>query len=286
LAIHFPAVLAIAVATTVACHASSTAQAQEGFFGRALKGVAKAVEKLVDGDAPANAAPAVMMAFPGNNGDNVDRYTPLLKQLLKLELAYAVKVCHPNDEQLALLRKQGDAAVPVIARQMVAAQNGRRGTAGFPDARKLMTDALHKALVEGKSEKATEYAQEITAREAARKEAGVAMMAAQIDRTVFLAPEQHGALTKVIEKNWRDEWSRNSQAFLYIDYLPTPDASVLGTAMNEQQKSVWKARPNYGMISFGWENDLGLANGFLGGGVDIEEEEAVEAVPVEGAAAP
>lgn len=278
-----PRLFAVLAGVATAGLAAPAARAEDGFFGKALKGVARAVEKLVEVDeAPAPRA-AVMLAFPGN-ANNVDRFTPLLKQLLKIEMAYLVKVCHPNDEQKALLRKQGDAAVADIAKKMMAAQNGRQGNAGFPDARKLMTDALHKALVEAKSETATDYAQEIAAREAARKQAGVAMMTAQIDRTVFLAPDQHVAMTKVVEKNWKDEWSRNTQAFLYIDYLPTPDVSVLAGAMNEQQKSVWKARPNYGTISFGWENDLGLNNGFVEAGID--EDEAVEAVPAEGAATP
>ena len=275
--------LCIVVVMALASLAPSAARAEDGFFGRALKGVAKAVEKLVEVEEAPVAREAVMLAFPGN-ANNVDRFTPLLKQLLKIEMAYLVKVCHPNDEQKALIRKQGDAAVADIAKKMMAAQNGRRGNAGFPDARKLMTDALHKALVEAKSDKATDYAQEIAAREAARKEAGVAMMTAQIDRTLFLAPDQHVAMAKVIEKNWKDEWSRNTQAFLYIDYLPTPDVSVLSGAMNNQQQAVWKARPNYGTISFGWEGDLGLNNGFVDAGVD--EEEAMEAAPAEGAAAP
>lgn len=261
------------LAAALALAAPPAARADdEGFFGKALKGVAKAVERLVEGNEEP-AAPAVNMVL-ANVGGNVDQFTPALKRLAAVEVAYVRKVCGPDAAQLAAIRKRVKAQVPQLAKRLAAAQNGRAGQLQFPNVRKLMTEALHDEIGKAMSaEKANAYAEEIAARDAAKTEAGIDMLTAQIDRSVYLAPAQYDKMKQAVRSAWKEEWSRNPQVFLYSEYLPTPDVKVTSPILNERQKEIWGARPHYGTISFGWEEDLGLGGFFGGAAIEEEEEE-------------
>lgn len=58
------------------------------------------------------------------------------------------------------------------------------------------------------------------------------------------------------QRSWG--WARNMQVYLYDEYAPMPDDNLLRPHLSERQQQILAGRTNYGRISFGWEQDLGL----------------------------
>ena len=245
---------------------------EEGVIGKFFKGAKKAVEQMVD-KAVEEVRPAKVFDVEIQDRPDRKRVAGLLKQVLANELAYVRKVCEPDEAQMRQIRKDGLTAVDGVAQRIVAAQAkpGRSGTAQIPEPRKLLTEALQKSVSASLPKaKAERYAEELAGREAAKREAGLSLVTTHIDRAVFLSPAQYDAMTDIVRKHWKPEWSRNPQILFYSDYLPFPAVEALAPVMTANQKSIWSARPPYGQISFGWEADLGFGDG-MGGLEDGEE---------------
>jgi hypothetical protein len=211
--------------------------------------------------------PAVVeMAEPAP--EVVNQFTPHLKKVLTAEIHFVRKVCRPDAEQLAAIRKAGVEQLDSVAKQYAKLQQGGRHS-GFPDARELIAAGLQKTIDEVLPEEAAQrYRDENAARIEARRQAVTAMMTTLIDRELALTPEQFDQVDRAIGEKWDDQWGRNLQMFLYDQYAPMPHASVLTPLLNEQQKEVWKGRVNHGMIHFGWEQDLGVN---WMGGAELQE---------------
>lgn len=223
-------------------------------------GVADAVDVLRWLFRPARRAePAVIDAVEIKVGpDFVNQFTPLLNKLLTAELHFVHKVCEVDGEQLAQLQKVGKAKMAVMAKTYEKQQN-RHQSSEWPDAREALTDAFQEqvdALLP--EEVATRYREEIAGRRQAKHEAARDMMTVLIDRKLSLTPEQYEQAGEVIDEKWDPRWSKNMQMFLYDQYAPLPEANVLRPVLSERQRTMWESRTNHGLISFGWEQDLGL----------------------------
>ncbi|MBX3439042.1 MAG: hypothetical protein KF861_16245 [Planctomycetaceae bacterium] len=226
-------------------------------FGRgAGGGEARGVINLVVEDAPA---------------DFENQFTPLLNKLLSAELHFAHKVCQLNAEQVARLKEVGQVKVAAIAKTY-GQQRNQHQSSEWPDARDLLTAAFQEQLdALLPAETAQRYREEMAARRLARDAAAREMILVLMDRRLSLTPEQYTQLDGAISGQRDASWSRNMQMFLYEEYAPMPDDSVVRPLLSDRQRDIWASRTNYGRISFGWEQDLGLMTpwGDLG---DIELE--------------
>lgn len=246
---------------------AGTAIADERLLDRLLDIVSGTAGRSV----PTDRAVAVPMVVE-------NQYSPLLKKMLTAEVHFIRKVCHPNATQLAEIRHAGQVKIAALAEEYAAIQN--RHPSSWPDPRQSLTEVFQKHIDDCMSpEAAQRYRKEIAARDAARREAGVAMATAMIDRKVYFSPEQYERVAQKIDETWKELWSRNLQAFLYDQYAPTPDSTVLRPLLNQPQQSLWNWS-RAGSISFGWEQDLGLSTPWKEG-VDLEELDEYPREPVE-----
>ncbi|MGD9854598.1 MAG: hypothetical protein AB7U20_06555 [Planctomycetaceae bacterium] len=187
-----------------------------------------------------------------------NQFTPHLQRLMNTELHFAHKVCDLNAEQFAKLRESGRLTIAAIAKTYGKQQNQHQSS-DWPDARELLTDAFQKQIDATLSaDDSARYRDEIAGRRQARQEAAREMMTMLIDRKLSLTPDQYEHVGAVIDEHWEPGWSRNMQVYLYDEYAPLPGENVLKPLLSERQRGVWVSRTNYGQISFGWEQDLGL----------------------------
>jgi len=267
-----PTVLAVALLA-----ATGTVHAADDFFGNVLKAFGI--------DAPRPAPPAaVRMAPPVEVGPGMaEPFVPQLKTLLRAELHFVRKVCSPDEAQMKEIIRAGLAGVDVVAKDFAAHQ--MRNDYQWPDARGLLAKAVERKVIEVMpADVAGRYADEIAAREKARKEAATAMMTAAVDRRLSLTPKQFDEVSAAIGDRFQNEWSRDLQIFLYDDYGPSPDPSAIGQVLSDRQRKVWGTRSDNGRILFDWEQGLGISWGGqveIGGEFDLD----AEAAPAETASA-
>ncbi len=255
-------------------------------FGAALGGrgiVAEdvAVEAVVAGEMLLDLqAPAAGEA----GGDPLEQqFLQQFRQLSKTELNFVRAVCQPNAEQSKKIKVASDAGLKTAVKKFAAIQKQmQQGVrAGeqpqWPDPRALMAEVLLKTVKESMSaDQAKRYEEELEKRSAARKRAALLNLVAKLDKDLVLTADQRGKLSDALNSNWKDDWGRQLEVFMYGDaYMPAlPDAQVL-PALTDKQKAIWTAIPKQHNQIWGW-----AGFGFVQGGIEVDEalvEPAVQA---------
>ena len=234
---------------------------------------ARAVERLFVGEEP-EAVEGIMAledAIIGDvNNPQLQRFLPVLNRVLTIEIHYLRKICNPDAQQLEQIRTAGKSQLLAIGKKLV--QNEHNAFRNVDNgARGLLLDALLESTEEVlPAEKYEKYLAELQQRKAARIEGACELMTMHVDHSLSFSVEEYDKVVEVLVKHAQPQWSSNLQTFLYPEYCPLPDSSVLNPVLNERQKKVWqgKSRPN-SSISFGWPQNIGIDQ--LGGGIQLEE---------------
>jgi len=188
----------------------------------------------------------------------INQFSPMLNKILDVELYFVQKVCQPNAEQAARLRKFGAGEVVTLAKLMAENQNQENTV----DPRQLLTKALGREIEKVCSaEAAKRYREEMSGRLDYKQAAAAGLMLANMDRDLFLSPDQAQKIEGELHQNWKPEWSRNLQGLMYPQYAPWPDAKLIQPHLTPEQSQLI-THQNHGGIQFGWEADAGF-NGWV-----------------------
>lgn len=189
------------------------------------------------------------------------QYSAQFCQLHKAELHFMRIVTNPTKQQFEKISAESQPGVAEALRLYVRALQGilTRET----DLTTPITDAIDKSVRATLSpDQANAYHNELKFRVAARKEAGVLRLIAQIDEILLLSPDQRTKLREILTSQWNDTW--NQRPFLAGDYLPTlPDTDVRAI-LSEDQRSIWRSVPKVSVR-------LGIDPAFARG-IEIEDE--------------
>ena len=254
-------------------------------FGAALGGgalnvnAAEVVEAVVAGDVLVEAQAVDAAQAVGDPFEQ--QFRQQFGPLAKTELNFVRAVCQPNAEQSQKIKAASDVALKTAIKKFAEIQKKmQQGIRGgeqpqWPDPRKLMADVLLKTVKETMSaDQVKRYESELEKRSAARQRAALLNLVAKLDKDLVLTAEQRGKLSEALTSNWKDDWGRQLEVFMYGDaYMPVlPDAQVL-PVLTERQKQIWTAIPKQHHQIWGW-----AGFGFVQA-VEIEEPvNAAEAV--------
>ena len=188
----------------------------------------------------------------------INQFSPTLNKLLDVELYFIQKVCQPNADQAARLRKFGVGEVVTLAKLMAENQN----QPGAVDPRQLLIKALDQEIEKVCSmEAAKRYREEMSERLNYKQAAAAGLMLSNMDRDLFFNTNQAQKIESELRKNWKPEWSRNLQGLMYPQYAPWPDAQLIQPYLTPEQSQLI-TQQNRGNIQFGWEADAGF-NGWV-----------------------
>lgn len=193
-------------------------------------------------------------------GEVKNEFTPVLQQVLEVELYFANKICQLNEDQQRELQGFGKLQLSRMSAQFADAQKRNLTTAEWPDVRQEFTRALAGKLEEMLStEQANTYRAEVAARETARQLAARDLMIAKLGRKFALSPDQIAQLEEQLLTHWRDAWARNLMVYNYDEFSPYPPLEVLREVLTAEQLEILESgRQNFGIVSFGWQGDLFL----------------------------
>ncbi len=186
------------------------------------------------------------------------QFAPHLRGIVSAELRFVRTVCQPTPEQAELLvaaaKDAGERAIKKLAAQQAQMQ---RGIEAHQDASPsaIVAEGLAEAVAEHlPSEKAAAYENQLKERAAARKEAALKLLVAEIDREVLLTTEQRAAICQALSEHWEDRWTHRMEYFIYgPEYLPrVPDGLVLPN-LTDWQKDVWKQTQRPQHTVWGWQ---------------------------------
>lgn len=222
-------------------------------------------------------------------GDPLEQqFLQQFRQLSKTELNFVRAVCQPNAEQSKKLKAASDAGLKTAVKKFAAIQKqmqqGMRAgeQPQWPDPRHLMAEVLLKTVKESISaDQAKRYEEELEKRSAARKRAALLNLVAKLDKDLVLTADQRDKLSDALNSNWKDDWGRQLEVFMYGDaYMPAlPDAQVL-PALTDKQKAIWSAIPKQHNQIWGWAG-FGFVQAVDIGEEAIAVEHAVEVKAVE-----
>lgn len=193
-------------------------------------------------------------------GEARNEFTPVLQQVLEVELYFANKICQLNEDQQRELQAFGKLQLSRMSAKFADAQRMNLATAEWPDARQEFTRALAGKLEELLStEQANTYRTEIAARETAQQLAARDLMIAKLVRKFTLSPDQIAKLEEQLLTHRRDAWARNLMVYNYDEFSPNPPLEVLREVLTAEQLEILESgRQHFGSISFGWQGDLFL----------------------------
>lgn len=186
------------------------------------------------------------------------QFAPQLRGIVSAELRFVRTVCQPTPEQAELLvaaaKGAGEQAIKKLAAQQAQMQRGIAANQhANPSA--IVAEGLAKAVAEHlPSEQAAAYENQLQERAAARKEAALKLLVADIDREVLLTSEQRDAIRQALLEHWDDRWTNHMEYFIYgPDYVPkVPDGLVL-PSLTDWQKDVWKQTQRPQHTIWGWQ---------------------------------
>jgi len=221
--------------------------------------------------APAEAAPgtlraAVFAAQPvvnvqvvgdANNALQKEMVTRL-RPILKVELGFVNRVCHPNEQQRKAIAAAGEGCLQTTATQYAAwQQSGQRGrvvvvngratrAVDSPKPRQMIQESVAKAVKENlPADAAAAYVEQSNERSEYRKQLTVENLVSFLDDKLVLSAVQRAAITKALAAAWDENWisqlqllTNGSQIFPSI-----PDQCVV-PHLRDSQRTVWQAIPN------------------------------------------
>jgi hypothetical protein len=220
--------------------------------------------------APAEAAPAALRAVfaaqpvvnvqvvgDANNALQKEMVTRL-RPILKVELGFVNRVCHPNEQQRKAIAAAGEGCLQTTATQYAAwQQSGQRGrvvvvngratrAVDSPKPRQMIQESVAKAVKENlPADAAAAYVEQSNERSEYRKQLTVENLVSFLDDKLVLSAVQRAAITKALAAAWDENWisqlqllTNGSQIFPSI-----PDQCVV-PHLRDSQRTVWQAIPN------------------------------------------
>ena len=220
--------------------------------------------------APADAAPGLLRAAiaaqpvvnvqvvgDANNALQKEMVTRL-RPILKVELGFVNRVCHPNEQQRKAIAAAGEGSLQTAATQYAAwQQSGQRGRVvvvngraqramDSPKPRQIIQEGVAKAVKETlPAETAALYVEQSNQRPEFRKQLTVENLVSFLDDKLVLSAVQRAAITKALAAAWDENWisqlqllTNGSQIFPSI-----PDQCVV-PHLRDSQRTVWQAIPN------------------------------------------
>jgi len=175
-----------------------------------------------------------------------EQFAGPFRVLYKTELHFMRLVCQPSKLQFERIAADGQVGLKAAIKKF--ASEMRVFGAGFViaktqafDLRKPITDALlqsaRKVLT---PEQAARYQKELDLRTAARKQMAVLNLVAKVDNLLVLTPAQRQQLGKILEKHWKDSWSKESMLMFGSQSWPRiPDAEVC-PILTDVQRDIWQ----------------------------------------------
>jgi hypothetical protein len=200
----------------------------------------------------------------------IQRFMPDLNRLLTIEIHYLRKICNPGPQELEQIRAAGKAELIELAK--VIAKNEHSAFRNEEkDARERLLDVLLDSAREVlPSDQFERYQSEVQKRLAFRSEGASELITLHVDHSLAFTSEEYDRVAAHLVENAKPQWAHNLQTYMYRDYCPLPDSSLLAPVLNERQKKVWNIQGRtHSMIHFGWPQSIGLD--WLGGGHRLEE---------------
>jgi Spy/CpxP family protein refolding chaperone len=189
--------------------------------------------------------PAPRLAKAQAKVANEEQFARPFRVLYKTELHFMRLVCQPTKQQFERIAADGEpalkAAIKKFAPDMHAAPNGFIVKAQASDLRKPITDELLQSVRKVLTpEQAARYQKELDLRTAARKRMAVLNLVAKVDNLLILTPPQRQQLGKILEKHWKDSWSKECMLMFGSQFLPQiPDAEVC-PILTDVQEDIWR----------------------------------------------
>jgi hypothetical protein len=179
-----------------------------------------------------------------NINGQVQQYMQQFRPILRAEYHIVRVVCRLSPEQRKEIARAGEQTmreaakkyVDLMRRPMTAAQRAAL------DPRKQIREGLATAVKTRLSpELAAKYQEEITRRDAARKQLAVRNLVARLDRDLVLSPDQRGKVAESLASHWEDSWCQSIEMFMYDNQIvpPIPD-QYIAPFLNDAQKKIWR----------------------------------------------
>lgn len=179
-----------------------------------------------------------------------------LRQLYKVELAYANRICDMSPQQREQVAVAAVESIGVFMKKLSKNKNRRARGGGFINGQAALSvdqratvQAEIKKLVDTnlRPEQAAQYLDEITKREKRFQQATVQFFVARIDEKLRLTEEQRTKLQKALEDNWRDQYGQTVEVLMMNpQYVPQVSSGSLMAILDDYQKDVWRTLQRIG----------------------------------------
>jgi hypothetical protein len=179
-----------------------------------------------------------------------------LRQLYKVELAYAHRVCDMSPEQREQVAMATVESIDDFIKKLGKKKNRNARVRGFVNGRATLSvneratvQAEIKKLVDTKlrPEQAALYLDEITKRDQRFRQATVQFFVARIDEKLRLTDEQRAKLLKALEDKWREQYGQTVEVLMNNPrYVPQVSSGPLMAILDDYQKSVWRTLQKLG----------------------------------------
>lgn len=176
---------------------------------------------------------------------------PQFDSICREELRFVHTVCNLKrsefDAIARVARRTCRKALLQTVKVQVRMQQGWNGRNPpiYPNTQGMMEAALLKAVDDELSEaRAASYRQEVLARQAFRREAGVESIVASLDRQLVMSPNQRADVLEPISEAWEDDWQRNVEMLVNgNNYMPRLPNEQIRKALSPEQRTVFSSIP-------------------------------------------
>jgi hypothetical protein len=205
---------------------------------------------------------ALPAAVAANNDPQVQQFIQQFRPAMRAEYYFIRTICAPSADQRKLIAREGEKALREASKSYADVQGRpvqvRNGRALYPDPRKLIEDAMVKAIKPQLTpEQAAKYQAESDKRGADRKQAATRNFVAKLDQDLVLGPEQREKIAAAIAEHWDETWCQSIETLLYGDqfYPRLPDNLVV-PYLDAKQKDVWNGTRNNQNYFFGFVGNM------------------------------
>ena len=220
-----------------------------------------------------------------------DQARKQLRNLYKVELAYANRICDMSPEQREQVAVAAVESIDVFMKKLSKKKKLRARGGGFINGQATLSvdqratvQAEVKKLVDTnlRPEQAARYLEEITKRDKRFQQATVQFFVARIDEKLRLTEEQRTKLQKALEDNWREQYGQTVEVLMMNpQFVPQVSSGSLMAILDDYQKDVWRTLQRIGPQQVGIFG-RGRVNEIVDD-FELPEEEA-NAEPVNGGA--
>lgn len=169
-----------------------------------------------------------------------------LRPFYRYELMHARTACKLTKEQLQRIRPEADAAYEAAIAGLQNGNEASRSPDGEePDYRKDIHEAVFFVVVRHASrEQAAALEADLRRRAASRKEAGVPLLVAVLDRQLLLTGQQREEIARSLSAHWDDRWCDGLEAAFTMGsrWPAVPDGLVV-PYLSATQQECWRQIP-------------------------------------------